>query len=196
MNEATKTLCQLKKASKLTRLAFHKNGPKSYKRGQGALLNALLDHDGSTQRDLVKILDLDRSALKDIVKKAERNGYVSIEDVDAKRTYAVKLTPEGRDVAEKRAAAHDDTATDIVNCLSDEEKDQLSAITEKLILSCKEKGISGKKKGRKAHRHESCHRHADSHQGGQGAGHTHHHMHGHGHHHDHHEGQAHSSCHR
>lgn len=194
MNEATKTLRQLKKASKLTRLAFRKNGPKSYKRGQGALLNALLVHDGSTQRDLVKILDLDRSDLKDIVKKAERNGYVSIEGVDAKRTYAVKLTPEGRELAEKRAAANDDTATDIVSCLSEEEKEQLNALTEKLILSCKEKGISGKKKGRKAHHHGSCQSPANGHHGGHGSCHAHHHGHGHGHH--HHQEHASASCHR
>ena len=75
MTEATKTLAQLKKASKLTRLAFHKNGPKSYKRGQGALLNALLANDGTTQRELVKTMGMDRSDLKGIVKKAERNGY-------------------------------------------------------------------------------------------------------------------------
>ena len=43
MNEAAKSLAQLKKANKLVRLAFHKNGPKSYKRGQGALLRALLE---------------------------------------------------------------------------------------------------------------------------------------------------------
>ena len=86
MTEATKTLAQLKKASKLTRLAFHKNGPKSYKRGQGALLNALVDNDGTTQRELVKILGLNRSELKDIVKKAERNGYVTIEDAEGERT--------------------------------------------------------------------------------------------------------------
>ena len=43
MNESTKTLAQLKKASKLVRLAFRKNGPKSFKRGQGALLNALVE---------------------------------------------------------------------------------------------------------------------------------------------------------
>ena len=96
MTEATKTLAQLKKASKLTRLAFHKNGPKSYKRGQGALLNALLANDGTTQRELVKTMGMDRSDLKGIVKKAERNGYVTIEDCDAKHTYAVKLTDEGR----------------------------------------------------------------------------------------------------
>ena len=145
MNQASQTLAQLKKASKLVRLAFHKNGPKSYKRGQGALLNA---------RELVKILGLNRSELKDIVKKAERNGYVTIEDAEGERTYAVKLTDEGREVAQKRVAANDKTADDIIGCLSEEEIAQLNAITEKLILSMKDKGINGKKKGRKAH--ECC----------------------------------------
>ena len=155
MNEATATLNQLKKASKLTRLGFHKNGPKSFKRGQGALLNALVENDGITQRELVDILGMSRGELKDVVKKAERNDYVTIEEADGKRTYAVKLTDEGRKVAQKRVAAHDKTAEEILDCLSDEEIAQLNAITEKLILSMKDKGVNGKKKGRKVH-HCSC----------------------------------------
>ena len=154
MTEAMKTLAQLKKASKLTRLAFHKNGPKSFKRGQGALLKFLLEDDGATQRELVKKLGVDRRELKGIVKKAERNGYITIEDAEGERTYAVKLTDEGREVAQKRVAANDKTADDIIGCLSEEEIAQLNAITEKLILSMKDKGINGKKKGRKAH--ECC----------------------------------------
>lgn len=157
MNEATASLNQLKKASKLVRLAFHKNGPKSYKRGQGALLNALMENDGTTQRKLVDILGMSRSELKDVVKKAERNGYVTIEDVEGKRTYAVKLTDEGRAVAQKRVEANDRTADDILSCLSEEEIAQMNAITEKLILSMKDKGVNGKKKGRKAHRRCCCH---------------------------------------
>ena len=149
MTEATQTLAQLKKTSKLTRLAFHKNGPKSFRRGQGALLNALLENDGATQRELVHVLGFDRGELKGVVKKAERNGYVTIEDAEGVRTYAVKLTEDGRAVAEKRVAANDNTAEDIVECLSKEELSQLNAITEKLILSMKDKGINGKKKGRK-----------------------------------------------
>ena len=77
MTEAMKTLAQLKKASKLTRLAFHKNGPKSFKRGQGALLKFLLEDDGATQRDLVKKLGAltdelaeKTIALEDILDKA------------------------------------------------------------------------------------------------------------------------------
>lgn len=156
MNEAAATLAQLKKASKLTRLAFHKNGPKSYKRGQGALMNALLENDGTTQRELVKTLGWDRSALKDTVKKAERNGYVTIGDHTDKHTYTVSLTEDGKQIAQKRVAANDKTAEDILSCLSEEEVAQLNAITEKLILSVKDKGVNGKKKGHKAHRH-CCH---------------------------------------
>ena len=157
MNEATATLAQLKKASKLTRLAFRKNGPKSYKRDQGALMNALLANDGATQRELVKILGWDRSALKDTVKKAERNGYVTIGDHEDKHTYTVSLTDEGKKIAEKRVAANDKTAEELLECLSAEEVAQLNAITEKLILGIKDKGVNGKKKGRKAHHHHCCH---------------------------------------
>ena len=35
------------------------------------------------------------------MKKAERNGYVTIESADQPRTYAVKLTDLGRELAEK-----------------------------------------------------------------------------------------------
>lgn len=152
MNEAAKSLAQLKKANKLVRLAFHKNGPKSYKRGQGALLRALLENDGATQRELVKTLGVNRSNLKDVVKKAQRNEYVTIESVDEPRTYAVKLTNLGRELAEKRVAANDRTADEILSCLTAEEVKQLDAITEKLIVAMKEKGISGKKKGYKVRR--------------------------------------------
>ena len=152
MNEAAKSLAQLKKANKLVRLAFHKNGPKSYKSGQGALLRALLENDGATQRELVKTLGINRSNLKDVVKKAQRNEYITIESVDEPRTYAVKLTDLGRELAEKRVAANDRTADEILSCLTAEEVKQLDAITEKLIVAMKEKGISGKKKGYKVRR--------------------------------------------
>ena len=175
MNEAAKTLAQMKKASKLTRPAFRKNGPKSYKRGQGALLCALLESDGATQRELTRILGVDRGMLKSIVRKAERNGYVDIEKTDEKKVYAVKLTDTGRKLAEKREAANDKVADEILAALSDEERAQLDAITEKLIVACKDAGIDGKKKGHKAHRHGHGH--------GHGKGRCPHAHHGHHHHH-------------
>ena len=152
MNDSAKTLAKLKKADKLVRLAQRKNGPKSYKRGQGALLRVLLDNDGATQRELVAKLGMSRAALKDIVRKAARNGYVTIEKAGEKKLYAVKLTAEGRKLAEKREAAQDKAADEIAKALSAEEIAQLDVICEKLIVGCKDAGIDGKKKGRKHHR--------------------------------------------
>ena len=158
MTEATATLSQLRKSNKLICRAFHKNGPKSFKRGQGALLRALLEHNGATQRELVQVLGVDRSELRGIVKKASRNGYVTIGDHENERTYIVELTETGRNIAEKRIVANDRTADDILDCLNEEEIAQLNAITEKLIVSMKEKGINGrKKKGHRTHRHCHCH---------------------------------------
>lgn len=152
MNDSAKTLAKMKKADKLVRLAQRKNGPKSYKRGQGALLRILLENDGATQRELVTKMGLRRGALKDVVRKAARNGYVTIEKADEKKLYAVKLTDEGRKLAEKREAAQDKAIDAIAETLSAEELAQLDAICEKLIVSCKDAGINGKKKGRKHHR--------------------------------------------
>lgn len=181
MTKATETLAQLKKASKLTRLTFRAKGPKSFKRGQGALLKALAETDELTQKELVKILGCDRSHLKDIVKKAERNGFVQIVDTDKKKTYIVKLTEEGKALARKRIAANDKVAEEILSCLTEEEIASLDAITEKLILAAKEAGTDGKKKGRKMHHHhkmmaKDCRKH-----GKKGHGHRHGHRHGHGH---------------
>jgi DNA-binding MarR family transcriptional regulator len=157
MNDAAKTLAQFKKANKLMRLAFRKNGPKSFKRGQGALLKALLENDGALQKELTKTLGMNRSSLKDIVKKAQRNGYVTIENVDEPRTYRVNLTDLGRSLADKREKANDAVAEDILSCLSADEVAQLDAISDKIIVSLKEKGICGKKKGYKVRRKHRRH---------------------------------------
>lgn len=149
MNEATATLERLKKADKFVRLTFRRNGPKSYRRGQGALLRALLECDGATQRELVERLCMSRRELKDVVKKAERNGYVVLSDADEPRTYTVNLTPNGRAVAQKRLEANERAAEEILSCLDDEERAWLDAIAGKLVLSAESKGISAEGKGRR-----------------------------------------------
>ena len=160
MNDSAKTLAKMKKAGKLVRLAQRKNGPKSYKRGQGALLRVLMENDGATQRELVAKLGLSRAALKDVVHKANRNGYVTIGKADEKKLYTVSLTDEGRKLAEKREVAQDEAVDSVMAALSADEIAQLDAICEKLIVGCKEAGIDGKKKGRKHHRkgHKHSHR--------------------------------------
>jgi DNA-binding MarR family transcriptional regulator len=163
MNNQEKTLAQLKKASKLSRLAFRKYGPKSYKRGMGSLLKYLSEHDGATQSDLTVALGCDRGALKDVVLKAKRFGYVTMEKSEEAHTYVVSLTDEGKEVAEKRNEANAEAAEKILEGLTADEQAELDRLTEKLILSLKEQGIDGKKKGHKAHRKGSCKGHHHHH---------------------------------
>ena len=106
-------------------------------------------------RELVDRLSFDRGELKSVVRKAERNGYVTIKSVEEKRTYAVCLTPTGEEVAEKHCAANTETAAAILNYLSEEEISKFNAITEKIILSCKELGAHGTRKGGKTV-HDCC----------------------------------------
>lgn len=151
MSKQTKTLAQLKKSSKLVNRAFHKNGPKSYKRGQGALLKVLHKHEGAmTSRELVDVLSFDRAELKTVVKKAVRNGYVEMSDVEQPRTYKVTLTQLGEEIAEKRCAKHTEVAGNLLADFSDEEIEQLNALTEKLILAAKAQGAHGKRRSVKA----------------------------------------------
>lgn len=163
MSQATKTLKQLRKATELTNRAMHKNGPKSYKMGVGALLKVLHKAGGElNSRDLIEKLSYDRAKLKDIARKAERCGFATIEKADAKKTYVVKLTDEGEKLAEKRCAAQDKAAAEILAPLSAEEIEQLNALTEKLILSAKDQGAHGKRKGGKKH-HKHCKKHCKKH---------------------------------
>ena len=172
MDTYTKTFAKMKKACKLVRLSQHKFGPRSYKRGQGALLRVLLENGGTaTQRELVATLGLNRKMLKDIVRKAQRNEFVTIEEAEGKKTYAVALTDEGRKVAEKREKAQEKASETIMSTLSAEELEQLDAISEKLIVACKDAGVDGKRKGRKAHRKGHCKAHGHGH----GHGHCAHH---------------------
>ena len=151
MSKQTKTLAQLKKSAKLVNRTFHKNGPKSYKRGQGALLKVLHMNEGSmTSRELVDALSFDRAELKAVVKKAVRNGYVTMADSDQPRTYEVSLTELGDQIAEKRCAAHSEVAEKLLADFSDEEIEQLNALTEKLILAAKAQGAHGKRRSVKA----------------------------------------------
>lgn len=157
MSEQTKTLAQLRKSAKLVNRTFHKNGPKSYKRGQGALLKVLHKHEGSmTSRELVDALSFDRAELKAVVKKAVRNGYVEMSDSEQPRTYVVALTEMGEQIAEKRCAAHSEVADKLLADFSEEEIEQLNKLTEKLILAAKAQGAHGKRRSVKACKCDCC----------------------------------------
>ncbi len=151
MTEEIKTLKQFKKATTLVNRAFHKNGPKSFKKGQGALIKVLHHKNGeANSRELVDILSFNRSELKRIVRKAQRCGYVEMKDAQDAYGYNVVLTELGSAIAEKRCKAQAKVAQDIMGALTEEELKMLNELTDKLITSCKDLGAHGK------HKNSSC----------------------------------------
>lgn len=160
MSESIRTLQQLNKATKLANRAMHKNGPKSYKKGMGALLKVLHCNEGEmSSREIVDMLSISRSNLKHVVRKAERRGYVTIAESDEHKTYRVKITEEGDKIAEKRCEAQDVAAQKLFDPFSEEERAQLNALTEKLIVSAKENGAHGKHKGGRKRWRKHCKKH-------------------------------------
>lgn len=141
MAEATKTLMNLKRAANYSKLAFHKDGPKSYTRGQGALLK-VIDKFGNgslSKKQIKKILRWDNKQAVAVAKKACRNGYVTIKA--NKKGFTCTLTAKGSEILQKRFAAENRTANEILAKLSKKEIRQLDKLTNKIIEQCQEMGV-------------------------------------------------------
>ena len=142
MTSNTKILNQLKRAANYTKLAEHQDGPRSYNRGQGALLKVLAKFgkkDSLAKKKLEKTLEWKGCEVGKVAKKAQKNGYVTISDEKGK--FIVTLTAKGREIVEKRFEAEDRVADAILAYLSDKEKKQLQKITGKIIDACEDMGV-------------------------------------------------------
>ena len=161
MTKEQKTVAKMKKATDLAKLAFHKNGPKSFKNGVGAIVVALSEVEDNTltNRQLIDVLGMGRKGVKSVVKKGVRSDLLVMGESDEKKTYTVSLTEEGKKVAEKRMSSDAAVAQKVLAGLTEEELKALDAISEKIILNVKEMGIHGKKKSAFKHNHH-CRKHA------------------------------------
>lgn len=143
MAQSTHTLYALKRAANYSKLALHKDGPKSFKKGQGALTKVLekFGEAGALSADeLAGRLRWDGAETADVVKKAQENGYV-LEVKGEDGIARVTLTDKGREVVAKRFAAEDRAADEICQRLTDEEKSQLEALCGKIIEQCEAMGV-------------------------------------------------------
>ena len=167
-------IASLKKAGNYMKLAMRKNGPRSFKRGQGALIKVIYKAGEGTlsKDDAKKALGWRGRDVRFVAKKAADNGYLTIDK--PKNGFQMTLTDLGREVIKKRLEAEDKAADEILAGLSDEEKAQLTSLCEKICQTAEDMGVDystiQKKRGKKL-----CKRH---HGKGQGCG--RHHGHGHG----------------
>lgn len=159
MNNSTKALHSLKRASNYSKLAMRDFGPKSFKKGQGALLKVIykFGEEGKINKKTAeKILGWCGKNLRHVAKKAQRNGYISIEDPEF--AFAMSLTDKGTEVIKKRMDAEDRAADAILEQLSDEEIASLISITEKISDTCEGLGVDYSRIEKKQRRHHGARR--------------------------------------
>lgn len=173
MTESAKVIKSLKKAANYTKLGMHDLGPKSFKKGQGALIKVLYkfsDEGALCKKKLEKVLGWHGKELRRVAKKAADNGYVTIADPQYK--FEVSLTDKGREVIKKRMAAEDRAADAILEGLNDEEREQLLNITAKISKTCEDLGIDYSQiKERRGHGKKHCEHHHGHEGHGKGCGH-------------------------
>lgn len=107
-------------------------------RGQGRLLALLAVKPETTQRELSFLLDMRQQSLSELLAKLEEKGFVTREkSPEDGRVTVVKLTEAGA----AAAPTADDMGGngDALDCLTDEEREQLEQLTDKVVASLEEK---------------------------------------------------------
>lgn len=142
---------------------YHRNGAISaIHHGQGKLLHILLTHDGCSQRELAAMMQIRPASVTELIKKAEARGTIRREpNAQDRRLSDVYLTDEGR--AQAQTFLHDDDVSghDIFAVLDPAEKEQLSALLDKLsqhmqsMVSANDRSMLAR---RHNHNHRECRR--------------------------------------
>ena len=161
MTKSTETLAALKRAANYSKLAMHNEGPRSFKRGQGALIKVVYKFGGKkglTDKKLCHTLGWSCHETMAVAKKAADNGYVTIKRKDDGK-HRIKLTKLGKQIIEKRLAAEDRAADAVFAYLTDDEKAQLVALCSKVSQACEDMGVDYAEIKKRPHRHCGSHGH-------------------------------------
>jgi len=103
----------------------------NYPNTQNRALSLLAMNDGMSQRQFAYLLGIRPQSTGEILNKLESNGYISRQPAENDgRVNLVYLTDEGRKQA---AEIEKQQNEDIFDCLSDEEKEQLTALLGKIV---------------------------------------------------------------
>jgi DNA-binding MarR family transcriptional regulator len=130
--------------------------------GQASLLRLIAAHDGASQNELAREMDIRPSSMTELLSKLEQNGLIMRrQDERDQRVMRIYLSEEGKKMAEQLDES--ENMDDILGILTEEEKVQLLSILEKLCdnLESMEKQYAepgGDFAG--CHRHGHRHRHA------------------------------------
>ncbi len=141
MAESTEALKKLKQAANYTKLAMRKDGPRSFKRGQGALLKVIYKFgDGKLDKDEAKKeLGWRGCDVRSVARIAEKNGYLTISD--SQEGFTMELSTMGTEVVKKRLEAESKAADSLFTGISDEEVEGLISVCNKISANAKALGV-------------------------------------------------------
>ena len=111
----------------------HGHGRKCHHRGQNRVLTMVSMREGISQKDLAFLLGIRPQTLGEMLRKLEERELVERKKSETDgRVVEVSLTEAGRTRAAEIAERRKIVAADMFAVLSEEEKDQLAAILDKL----------------------------------------------------------------
>lgn len=110
------------------------------RRGQGQLLNVLLQKDVASQTELSELLQIRPASLGELVYKLERKGFIQRSpNAEDKRRVDVALTTAGRAKALEITASRQHLAQELFAGLSAAEQEQFAALLDKFVVSLEAK---------------------------------------------------------
>ncbi|MCB8818039.1 MarR family winged helix-turn-helix transcriptional regulator [Desulfosporosinus shakirovi] len=146
--------------------------------GQANLLRIILQNDGASQRDLAEQLDVRPSSMTEMLTKLEQSGLILRKQDDKdQRVMRIYLTEEGKKAVEKIAESKDAFVESFFKALTEDEREQLLILTEKLcsdLEGAEDSHGGGTHRGHGSGHHGSC-RKKGMHQGHGHHKHQHHH---------------------
>ncbi len=121
------------------------------KGSQKRILIVLLETGKITQRVLTERLGIQPGSVSEVLAKLEHAGLIAREaSSEDRRTTDVSLTEKGREQAMEALAFRQERHTQMFSCLSEQEKDQLLGLLEKVCRDWKKRyGETVEKKDRK-----------------------------------------------
>ncbi|MBR6425896.1 MAG: MarR family transcriptional regulator [Oscillospiraceae bacterium] len=129
-------LWQLRQTDVLFRRALHQHLPTDRRQGHGhgKILYLLMRSDGVSQKELAARLEIRPQSLTDALLRLEKEGLITRERSQLdKREQFVRITPLGRERAEKLHTLREQAAAEIFASLTQEEREELGRILTKTI---------------------------------------------------------------
>ena len=141
---------------KIGRMSHGAHGGKD---SQNRVLHMLLRSGGMTQRELTERLDIQPGSASELIKKLETAGLITREaNAEDRRTTNIMLTEEGRAQVEENRKQFKDTNRTLFENLSEEEKQLLLSLLEKLVHDWVQR-FRAEGHHRDHHKHRPCHKH-------------------------------------